>query len=75
MSDDLSEIKDMSKDIGPKKVETPQVKAEQFDPITVVRAANMLSSRRMRPTFGSCDRTIAVPKTRRPGCSGTCSEE
>lgn len=75
MAEDLTEIKEMSKDIGPKKVETPQVKVEQHDPVQVVRAANLLASRKIKPMLSGCDVTIATPKTRRPRCSGHCTEE
>lgn len=75
MAEDLSEIKEMSKDIGPKKVETPHVKVESHDPVQVIRAANLLASRKIRPMLSNCDVTIATPKTRRNQCSGQCTED
>ncbi len=71
MADDMSEVNDLSKAIGPKRVKTPQVEKEQFDPVTVIRAANMLRARNTRITMGSMDISIATPKGG-TSCSDTC---
>ena len=73
MADDLREIQDLSKSLGPKRIKTPQVEAEQFDPITVIRAANLLVSRKKRVSMSSMDVDIATPKGN-PPCSRTCKD-
>lgn len=71
MAEDLSEVREMSKQLGPKKVRTPQVESEQFDPITVIKARNLLAAQNFQVSLSNMNVDVAVPKDRR--CSG-CNE-
>lgn len=54
MNDDLTELADLMKTLGPRKVETKEFNAEQFDPLTVQK---VIERRRTGiPTLMNCPR-------------------
>lgn len=56
---DLDSIKAASKAFGPKRVETPNIKIEQFDPITVQKAVERQNS--VWPTLPTIGVAIGTP--------------
>lgn len=52
-------LEQFSETYGPKKVQTPNMTVEQFDPITIQRARDRESA--AHPTLGSMHITIASP--------------
>lgn len=53
------ELKAISRDYGPKRVKTPNMEVEQFDPLTIHRLQERQNT--VLPSFGTLGITIAKP--------------
>lgn len=54
-----AELAAISQAYGPKRVKTPNMEVEQFDPIAIQRAEDRANA--VHPTLGSMNISIAVP--------------
>lgn len=58
-TEDINDLSERSRAYGPKRVKTPNLEVEQFDPLTIQRASDREGS--VHPTFGSFGWTVVSP--------------
>lgn len=59
VNETLEEIKAASKAFGPKRVRTPNMEVEQFDPLTVQKALERQNA--VQPTIGDLVISVGIP--------------